>query len=544
MDSWRWIVLTLVIALTVTSLTLSSIAFVNQGASPTGAQGPQGPTGAQGASLTGPTGAQGGDGPTGAQGPPGPSVTSNGLVQTFTAAEALTAGQAVGVVNFVDNTVARCLRSSVAVSHGVSGGINNQDLRHIVAIGTLKFVFIAAASPVTCVVGTCNTSVNSVTLGAGVSVGSDANSTGVMCLAALDIDKFIVFYVKTSDTVISYRVGDVTGSTIIFGSEGTFSSLTSSNFIYLTADQMAVGEVALVAKVSTGTESSVIMGTITGGEASVGAPVSIGDSGVGTNAVTLVKCIGPGNGIIVTKATTDSMMARPFSSVGNDVTLGTEAQIGTGEFNSITTYEGFCVVTPETDAFVVSCSSPDWMSLIRCMAGTVNGGVISYGSQLSFSTGLAYGSGLTVTNSNTLILWSRGITAIRISRSGNTLTWSSSTSFMGGNFVASRSSPDVVLQDPFGATMWFVFPSGQIGVYFPGLSNNYIGFAQDTVTAGQPVRVLLSGIDNNQTGLVPGNIYLVTSTGLFAVTTTSSVSNISNILNVFAVSSTSILVKR
>ena len=73
------------------------------------------------------------------------------------------------------------------------------------------------------------------------------------------------------------------------------------------------------------------------------------------------------------------------------------------------------------------------------------------------------------------------------------------------------------------------------------MSNNFIGFAQSSVSAGQSVTVITKGQDANQSGLVAGNAYKVTDGALSFVSSGVSLSTLADIDIVKAVSATSVI---
>ena len=96
-----------------------------------------------------------------------------------------------------------------------------------------------------------------------------------------------------------------------------------------------------------------------------------------------------------------------------------------------------------------------------------------------------------------------------ITRSGTTLTLNSTSikEFTSASFdtclLLDNNYPIAIKETATTVTVW---------IY--GMSNNFIGFAQSTVSAGQQVAVAYRGIDANQSGLTAGAAYLPTGGAL------------------------------
>lgn len=69
--------------------------------------------------------------------------------------------------------------------------------------------------------------------------------------------------------------------------------------------------------------------------------------------------------------------------------------------------------------------------------------------------------------------------------------------------------------DMLNGTWWGItYNSSNLRYFVTGMSQNFIGIAQNTVALNGTVQVLIKGKDNNQSGLNAGNLYSFSGTTL------------------------------
>jgi hypothetical protein len=87
-----------------------------------------------------------------------------------------------------------------------------------------------------------------------------------------------------------------------------------------------------------------------------------------------------------------------------------------------------------------------------------------------------------------------------------------------------------------------VDPTGDnVNCWVQGMSQNFIGFAQSTVSRGASVQVKINGIDSNQTGLTGGSQYLVANGLLTAVYDSIATTTLDDLYLVQALSATEVI---
>mgnify|MGYP003472609722 FL=1 len=208
---------------------------------------------------------------------------------------------------------------------------------------------------------------------------------------------------------------------------------------------------------------------------------------------------------------------------GTTPTIGTEVQFGV----TVTAFLDFKSNTTDSFAILYTRASSD-----RLRAGTVSGTTITLGTEIDVTSG----GGLIVDSTSQLYVFRASTTSLRsVGISGNTLT------------------DNGVIMQTFGTTSlkyltadgayWLGIKSvgATLTIVLKGMSNNFIGFAQSTVSAGQSVTVITKGLDANQSGLVAGNTYKVTDGALSFVSSALALSTLADIDVIKAVSATSVI---
>jgi hypothetical protein len=513
---------------------------------PTGAQGAQGasltgPTGAQGvqgASLTGPTGAQGASltGPTGAQGPQPANITV-----VMTAAENLTIGQPVGSVP-VNATVARALRSAFSNAYGITVRETTPGNNLLCAIGGDKYVVVNSVSlNVYATVVSIDQSTNTLTQGTSTIVASGNSTTPfntagtTLAVCKVDTDKFAVFYPHGTNNC-GHVVCTVSGTTITPGTPANFAVNLLTNGFW-GATNVSTNNGVFFVKLGSTSNCRIVPFSVSG---TVLTPLTTQAPGANsvTNNASYIATIGVNKVVLVTRVSTTSLFAQVATVSGATiVSLGTEVQISTTTSNTATLMDGFQVVSPTTDVFVVVQSgSTDTTRLLT--ACTVSGTTITAGTTISVVAAGNLG-GLWAANSTQLYLVgsnSSNVALTSITRSGTTLTAGPT-----GNWVANFAPRMVVLTDN-GCPSINTASTTALSTWWVGLSSNYIGIVQNTVSRNGSATVLIQGIDANQSGLAAGSVYSVANGTLTAVNPLATVSTLSDIHIVRALSTTQIKV--
>ncbi len=480
-----------------------------------------------------------------------PSWAASSSTASYTAQENITIGQPVGIVNLLDNYVARANRFGVTVAHGISSPLRMGNNHIACPIGANKFVMLqettAGSGTLIAQVGSWDTATNAMTLGTAVTVATAYTPSSTRldntAICKLDTDKFIVFYLlDASTTIIKYRIATVSGTTISFGTEATADTAgsTVATSLCFGADFLSTDKGVFFYKAATTTNSKAIVFTASGTVATFGTPIALGTN-TQINDVSYVKKIGTDKFVIVCQNASNSIYGQVGTCTGTTtITLGSELQVTTaasiGQLNAIQ------IVSPATDVFVVRFESA--VASAGLVACTVATRTITAGTAITKAGSTNFGAvgGAYTTDASTI--WVTGNTIggqiWKATLSGTTLT--------DANFVA-----QIITNSAMAAAITVYTDSGVAVVcdesdatnnYFwaYGMSNNYIGIAQATVNAGQAVTVLLNGVDTNQSGLSAGALYTISAGTLTFVSSNGAISTLANIDTVLALSSTTIQV--
>lgn len=153
-------------------------------------------------------------------------------------------------------------------------------------------------------------------------------------------------------------------------------------------------------------------------------------------------------------------------------------------------------------------------------AGCTAGGLVKHGTTL-------YDVRPNATDSKTNGLWT-------LTQSGGTIS-ATQVSQM------SSSTPEARLIASDGTTVIAIDESQNL--WLSKMAGNFIGFLDQAVVAGDTARVLISGIDSNQSGLLAGGYYLVDDGALTAISPTETVDTLDDVVNVVkAISTTQVLI--
>ncbi len=469
---------------------------------------------------------------------------------TLTASENLTIGQPVGTDNFTAGNISRANRTVSSVAHGVTTPVfsgNNNQL--YCAIGGNKFVYLnytsATSDTLFAQVGSIDTTTMTMTLGTALAVATAFTPSGSnlanTAICKLDTDKFVVMYLlDASTTVIKYRVGTVSGTTITFGTEATFATagstvVTSSSW---GADFISTDKGIMYFKAATTTNSKMFAFTASGTVLTIGTGVTPGTQSQ-LNLASFIKKIGTDKYVLVTPDTGTSIYAQVCTLSGTTITAGTEAQIST-----VVSSGGvgvLQVVSPATDVFVLRIrgSSSNIALVVAC---TVSGTTITAGTGVSSTSvaNFALSGGIYALNSSTLYV--SGGTSVsnaiqKFTLSGNTLTL---TGVVAQTFTSVGFNGIIAMDNGYMVTADLT--STTLDAWIQGMSNNFIGIVQSSPSQTQTASVVVAGVDANQSGLFPGGSYLVSNGTLTFISSLTTVNTLNDLDIVKAISTTQIIV--
>ena len=485
------------------------------------------------------------------------SGTNTTIIPTnysFSASENLTIGMPVGTDNLLDNSISRAKRTISTVAHSVTTPLfSGANLKNYCPIGGDKFVFLnytaATSDTLFAQVGSIDKATLTLSLGTALSVATaftpESTALKNVAICKLDTDKFIVFYVLDSGTtVVKYRVGTVSGTTITFGSEATF--FTSGGSSYATAcsfasDFLSTDKGVFCAFKNSASDAVDIVFTVSGTVATAGT-ADVLPSILRGDIVASVKKIGTDKYVVGGEGSGGGQISMVVCTTsGTTITQGTPVNFTSSVTTTGTAVSNFQIISPTTDVYVIK-----WISsatAIQIAAFTVSTRTITAPaaplSGGSLSSLPSSEGGIVPLNSTTTYIFTgtapRKI--VKITRSG---TASTDAGIVANGFTTVQ--PEGVLWMDNGYAITLELDSTNINTWIQGMSNNWIGFIQSTINSGSTSNVLVSGVDGNQSGLYPGKYYLINNGTLTEIMGTTAVSTIADTEFVTAISTTQVVI--
>ena len=442
------------------------------------------------------------------------TAVSTNINTTLTANVDLTAGDPVGIANITGGiTKARKNVSTTTLDHTSTNSYDQST-----PIGGNKLITLTSISgpQAQLSVTTVNTTTQSVTNGTSVTATGNLYASIAPVVIGIDTDKFVIFYVlDATRKVINYKVCTVSGTTITLGSELQYYTSGGGGADMQTLSACKGATDAGIITVDHGTTYAIAF-TNSGTTLTIGSAVALAAnlaSAEGIIAIGSNKYAFAGQNGYVAAATVS----------GTTPTIGTEVQFGV----TVTAFLDFKSNT--TDSFVILYTRATNQ---RLRAGTVSGTTITLGTEIDLSSATKL-----IVDSSTQLYVQRNsnLTLRSIGISGSTLTDNGTIMQTFG-----ESSLEFYTMD---AGYWIGIKTvtSTLTITLKGMSNNFIGFAQSTVSAGQSVTVITKGLDANQSGLVAGNTYQVTNGALTFVSSALALSTLADIDVVKAVSATSVI---
>lgn len=452
------------------------------------------------------------------------TASSTNLTTSQVANEDLTAGTPVGIASVVG---------------GISKAQAGNYLKTITptsADDTLRTVKIATDKVVTAYrettsddlkvfVSTLNTADynNVFTVGAVVSITANlATGAETYDVSQVDTDKFCVTYVETGAlTLVKHVIATVSGTTITLGTPVT-AYTAAGNVSKITSCYVSANKGFFAVTSNVGNAFGVAF-TASGTVGTFGTPADLGSN----SAADIISALIATDKIALSSAG----YARVITLSGTTITVGTAVQFATTYAQTYTYHD---IVSHITDGFVVRFNSTGTTAQ-HCVM-TVSGTTITAGTVQNAGEG----SGALYVVSATQVL-------SRSSSSGFTKLYTISGTTIDDDNTSKLTMPftdcsrrKFVDMGTYGFT--HTLSGTSLRYSFVGMSNSFIGFLQSTLTQGQTGAVLVRGVDSNQTGLVAGTTYLVSSGSLTAVEETVTVDTLDDIQIVKAITSTSVLI--
>ncbi len=448
---------------------------------------------------------------------------------TAVADEDLTIGAPVGISNTL--TGLKVSKAKLLLySKTITPDIDNAYFR-IKYISTNKGIVLykeTGATNLKVVCFTVNTSNygSAFTFGTAVSVSTTFVSLNTQDgLACMGTDKFAVTYVESgATTAVKLVIGTVSGTTITLGTPITARTM-GATVQEVAIAQLSTDKGVLICGSSTPVVESYAF-TVSTTTPTMGAVTTMTSANM-TQQIKVCNVGALGTDKFAVVGGSNPKYVQIGTVSGTTITLGTATSTGLSPTND---YKSLDIVSPTTD--VIVCKFHDGNNII---CATIATRTPTFGTAIAGSSG----NGALYVNSTTEIYVSSASNQIKkITRSGSTLT--DSGQILLANNVSGNQGNFVNM-----STYWMIQSfSGTTHTYFiQGMSNNFVGIAQGTVSKGGSLTVITSGIDSNQSGLIAGAYYGITN-GIFDTTITSSAGTEDTIDDkyVLALSATQVLI--
>lgn len=457
------------------------------------------------------------------------------IVYPFTADEDLTAGQTVGICQYSPSgRVARALRRASTVTLSFTptdmSDINHSD--HFVEIGADKFVVgwqETGADSLYCVVMSFDPATKTLSQGTASAATADLNT--IYGFAKLNTDKFVVFYKEdASTTVIKYRVGTVSGTTITWGTAATFATAGTATQ-HIVACGTGTDKGVVYYNTSTNADTRVMAFTASGTVLTMGTAATVGANMNG------------GDEILMKKVATDKFVIYSGSGYlqigtlsGTTITMGTESQYSTTVTNIRASFD---IANPADNVlvFIFKNSSSSGLDIRAC---TVSGTTPTYGSVVNTIFTASVNSAFLGQESATsfIVFEQSSGNAVKLTLSGATLT-------NVGIVISGHINTVTMLKGITTANGNILVLGGSsttFGIWCIGMAATWLGFVQSTVSRGNSVNVVTNGRDANQSGLIQGRHYQPNgSGGLTAITIAATINTIPTSAYCQALSATEVI---
>lgn len=458
------------------------------------------------------------------------SSTAGDTSISATAQEDLTAGDTVGFSSSIPDSVIKAVWSvrnqTTSITKTSSGGA----VHAICEIDTDKYI-VAYYS---------NTNVGSlvcVTLDRGTmqfiagtpTASNQYQSTTPFALVKLDTDKFALCVVGTSSAQMSVKVGTVSGTTISLGSS-TVVHNSGNNKTSVNAVQLGTDSIALISRVLSSNPLLMAV-SVSGTTPSL------------TDSITLTNLDAATAGFSIVKVDTNKVACYQHRKVVIATLSGTWTQGGSTTLTppaSSASALSSGMKSLATNTFYVILDSAGTIGISYCtVSGSVITEVASTSSIVTGGTGTLSTLMSDGTDVYSYIQPASGTTTIsRLSVSGATVVLSPTvvdvnvgfdSSFYGGGnpTVTISNMMQAFAENPtsfVGLTSTTPISNNVVFRYHvQGFTNNFIGIVQSSISEGATATVSVVGADTNQTGIVPGSLYIPYQGGLQITSSTSSI---------------------
>lgn len=408
---------------------------------------------------------------------------ANQLITSFTANDNITIGDAVGISNGADNKIVKALRFTPDdwVNHP-----SMTEIRDIIAVDTDTYV-CCFLSPTSSLLKLVSFTVSGTTITFGNPTNIMQGSIGAISIAKLDTNKFAMSWAYTAYNYDAYyQVFTVSGTSITAqGADG----VVGGTFYTTACCQLDTDKYAVFFTGSGGGGFTAVWSFSTYSRSTTGTTSTLGGN-MQPNA--------NGYGISMVKVDTDKWIvfnaysgyAQCFSISGSTITSGSEVNLSAGSTSA--TAKHTKVISGSANTF--------WYM-----------GKGFYGYCTVSGTTITKVSGTTIADHLSGDLFLDGTDVLMLVESSTTSLNELSVMTYSSGIVKTKKFAMTISNgkgaDAVGGGQYTITGTSSYNV--EGMSDNFIGIAQETVSKDASVDVLLKGVDDNQSGLVAGLKYTV-----------------------------------
>lgn len=469
-------------------------------------------------------------------------------VISLTANEALTPGAPVGISNGLNGYVSKAFNKIIATLtppvHTWSP--NPPDITYVKLHWLTSNNFIVefgiygggsgfASRSMNAIAGTINLTTLTISWGTAVVIVEDSGGSmngawGGICV--VDTNKFIgIGQVYQGPTIYTY-VCTVSGNTITVTASNNLSLATRTYNWFSSAQLNTNAGVFLIA--TTGASYSQLCSfTVSGTTVTWGTPLAT--TLTGYDQVFLCKV--SATSFCFSYAATHAVYAATIA--GGVITLGTADTTVMSYY--YTSGQKVNRITYLSDGVVLfSYADYNTSNIDQHMrVCTISGTTWTAGTDYIFNATGAIQNNYVVRKSATTALLLLNNKAYDLTISGTTVT---ACTFKFSITNQSYTSKEMIYLNGYFAFINFSLSGITANMFVQGMATNFIGIAQTSASQGGSVDVLVGGVDENQSGLVAGEYYLVNNATLNLVTRDILVNSLDDVEIVKAISPTQIAV--
>lgn len=443
------------------------------------------------------------------------SGSTSGNIINLTAGEDLTAGDTVGFASFIDDTAMKAAWAARNQNTGITSA-GSQAIYGSTNIGGDKWAILVQATSgvnnTSVIIGELDRDTNTWTFGAEESA---FNLIDGACIVKCDTDKFATVISPDGNNEQVYcTVYTVSGLTItVQGQAVVFND--GDDRVFPTGVQLDTDIIAILTSAASGETNLLAIDTTSGNPSLIDSINATGQLLSSSSGFWGIGTIGTNKVIAALESkasiyTFSGGLSGTWSAGANVVTLTAGINSVSNGIKSVVTDEAYLV--SGTNKITLLNATGTTLTETDVLTQTLTGG--------SIATVLSDGTNV--------YLWSQLDGIYKIINTSGVLSTQYVVNFaMTGSYPASQVGQ---IQNMFteSDSGYFIVILGFeqssdviINFHVQSMTQNFIGIAQSTISRGGIVPVLISGVDENQTGLTTGALYDAFEGGVVSTATQS-----------------------